>query len=116
MAITTVLAGISVSDMERSIGWYSQLVNREVSDCPMDSVAEWRLVDGGSIQLSLAPNTAGSSRVTVGVGVDDIDALAADITDRGIPVEPVDVASGMFRIATVAHPDGNEVTFAQDLG
>jgi hypothetical protein len=49
------------------------------------------------------------------VGVDDLDQAAAELYEREIVLEPYTVPSGQFRLAELADPSGNTVTFAQTL-
>lgn len=113
MPIINVLAGVAVADMEAARSWYERLLGRPADSVPMPSLAEWSLVGGGGIQLSVDPERTGTSAVTI--GVDDIDAHVAGLAERGLTLDAVDTASGMFRIATATDPDGNSITFAQDL-
>ena len=52
---------------------------------------------------------------TLIIGVDDLDAHAAELYEREIVLEPYTVPSGQFRLAELSDPSGNTVTFAQIL-
>jgi hypothetical protein len=43
-----------------------------------------------------------------------IDQLAT-LKAEGIPVGPIQGTSGLVQVATVTNPEGNRITFAEDL-
>ena len=65
------------------------------------------------IQLIEDGERAGSSYVTLVVGSLD-DRLAA-LEIEGIPVGPIQGTAGFVKAATVADPEGNLITFVEDL-
>lgn len=111
MPIERVLAGLAVADIDAALAWYGRLLGRPADDVPMREAAEWNVTEGGSIQLVLDVDRAGTSQLAL--GVDDLDAHVALLAERGFPLEAIE--TGMFRIATITDPEGNTVTFAQDL-
>lgn len=114
MAITTLLAVVPMADFDAGLAWYGRLLGRPADERPMDGLAQWQVAgDGGWLQLFRDADRAGATRVTL--AVDDLDAHVREFADRGFTLEPADTASGMFRIATLEDPSGNEITFAQDL-
>lgn len=114
MPIGKVLAAVPVADIGAAHAWYERLLGRPADDVPMGEAAEWHVTAGGSIQVVLDAERAGSGMVTL--AVDDMDEQVAVLAARGLTLAAVDAASGMFRIATIADPEGNAITFAQDLG
>ncbi|MFD7406264.1 VOC family protein [Streptomyces sp. NPDC059866] len=114
MAIRNVYAVMPVVDFESARGWYERLWGRPADRNPMDGLAEWQVIEGGAIQLLRDPDRAGSAMLTV--GVDDTDAQAAAVAERGLDMGPVRDTPGGFRVAAIADPAGNVVTFAQDVG
>lgn len=110
MKIETILAAISVGDIESAIAWYGKLFGRDIDDRPMKEAAEWRLANGGGVQLVLDPKRAGQSMVTIGVR--DLEATVTGIKRRGIDPQNRS-ATGPYAIAQVTDPDGNVLTFAQ---
>jgi hypothetical protein len=64
MAIVNALAGIMVSDFTTAEAWYEQLLSRPADARPMEGLAEWKLADGGWIQVFQDTERAGSSSVT----------------------------------------------------
>jgi predicted enzyme related to lactoylglutathione lyase len=106
-----ILAGIAVADIEAAIGWYSNLLGRTHDERPMKEAAEWRLANGGGIQLVLDQERAGRSLATIAVS--DVDELTAELGSRGVPAKAQTTSSGQYRLAQVRDPDGNVLTFAQ---
>jgi hypothetical protein len=110
MAIVNALAGIMVSDLTTAEAWYEQLLSRPADGRPMDGLAEWKLADGGWIQVFQDKERAGSSSVTFLVsGLDD---QAVELKAKGISNR----TSHHFRLrktATVTDPAANRVVFAE---
>ena len=112
MQFTNVLAVLMVDDFDSSAAWYERFFGRGPDRRPMDSCAEWQLADGGAVQVFGGPVAGGS---TVVLGVDDVDARAAELAARGIDPE-VSTTAGGFRLATTTDPAGNTVMLGQSLG
>jgi glyoxylase I family protein len=112
MTIIRVLAAVPVADMDASLAWYERLFGRPPDDVPMDEAAEWRLTGSGSLQVVHNPEHAGAGFVTL--GVDDIDHQIEAAGKGGITLQHGGDSS-MFRLATIRDPDGNVLTFAQDV-
>ena len=51
MAIVNALAGIVVSELTTAEAWYELLLFRPADARPMEGLAEWKLADGGWIQV-----------------------------------------------------------------
>ena len=58
----------------------------------------------------------GAGATSVVLGVDDVDAVVADLASRGLSLEAATVPSGRFRLASVFDPAGNTIVLSQDLG
>jgi catechol 2,3-dioxygenase-like lactoylglutathione lyase family enzyme len=56
---------------------------------------------------------AGSSNVTLVVS--SLDEQLAALEAEGIPVGPIQGTPGLVKVATVTDPEGNLITFAEDL-
>jgi hypothetical protein len=79
----------------------------------MDGLAEWKLADGGWIQVFQDKDRAGSSSVTFLVsGLDD---QLAELKAKGISIERT-TRSDYVKTATVTDPAGNRVVFADSAG
>jgi len=71
MTIDHALAVVSVSDFDRSHRWYEGFFNRPATNVPMPGqLAEWRVTNGGWLQMHRDPEHAGHSLFNL--AVDDI--------------------------------------------
>jgi hypothetical protein len=113
VAINRVLAGITVDGFASALTWYERLLGRPADAAPMVGLAEWHFSEYGGIQLIHDEDRAGSSYVTLVVSSLD-DQLAA-LEAQGIPVGPIQGTPGLVKVATVTDPEGNRITFAEDL-
>ena len=101
-----------VRDLYRAIQFYTTVLGFQLSS--RDAVARFHL-DGVLFELVPAEEGVllsgrGNARLTL--AVDEIEAAAADLRDKGVAVSPVrDVSNG--RLAAFADPDGNEIVLWQ---
>ena len=109
-AITHLIAGVPVSDLDAAIDWYTRLFGR-----PPDLVAGeeilWDIEEHAT--LFIVPNAAlaGAGRVTmVAAG---LDALLERLKAEGIDHGPVETYSNGVRHVDVPDPDGNAIAFAE---
>jgi glyoxylase I family protein len=109
MTIAHVLAVIAVSDFEESRDWYQGFLDRPATNVPMPGqLAEWRLTDGGWLQVHRDPERAGHSLFNI--AVDDLASSVTSLRDRDYePGEIVNVNKGV-EISSVVDPDGNTIT------
>jgi len=112
MAFTRVAAEVIVTDHTAAVAWYGRLFDRAPDSSPMDGLAEWQLTDTGWLQVFADPSRAGRSAVTL--GVDDLDAHAAALAERGVELSRQTTSRGQ-QLATLADPDGNLVVLAEEL-
>ena len=113
MALDKVLAGITVGDFASAHTWYEQLLGRPADAVPMEGLAEWHLSEYGGIQLIHDEERAGSSYLTLMVS--SLDEQLAALKAEGVPVGPIQETPGRTKVVTVADPEGNRITFAEDL-
>ena len=113
MAIDRVLAGIAVDGFASALTWYVRLLGRPADAAPMEGLAEWHFSEYGGIQLIHAADRAGSSSVTLVVS--SLDETLAALEAEGIPVGQIQGTPGLVKAATVTDPEGNEITFAENL-
>jgi predicted enzyme related to lactoylglutathione lyase len=113
MAIEKVLAGVAVGDFDSARDWYGRLLGRTPDAEPMEGLAEWHPSEYGGIQLVEDGERAGSAVVTV--VVDSLDERLATLEAEGIAAGPIVGTPGLVRAATVADPEGNQITFAEYL-
>ena len=113
MAIINALAGIMVNDLIAAEAWYEQLLARPADSRPMEGLAEWKLANGGWIQVFQDKDRAGCSSVTFLVS--RVHEQVADLQAKGISIERT-TDSGYAKTATVSDPSGNRVVFAELAG
>jgi predicted enzyme related to lactoylglutathione lyase len=110
MIPTTTLdlfAGIPVADYAAALSWYQLLLGSEPTFFPHDTEAVWELAEHRYVYIVQQPEHAGHARHTL--FVDDLDALVAQIAERGLdPVERETYSNGVRKI-TYRDPDGNEI-------
>jgi hypothetical protein len=110
MAIVNALAGIMVNNLAAAIVWYENILDRPPDTRPMEGLAEWKLHDGGWIQVYEDHERAGHSSVTF--AVTGFEAHLDQLKAKAIPVEAT-TRSDYVKTATVRDPSGNRVVFAE---
>jgi catechol 2,3-dioxygenase-like lactoylglutathione lyase family enzyme len=104
-----LFAGIPVADYAAALSWYKRLLGSEPSFFPNDREAVWELAEHRYVYIVLRPEHAGHA-VHLSF-VDDLDALVAQIADRGLdPAERETLSNGVRKI-TYRDADGNEIGF-----
>ncbi len=107
MSIEHVLAVVPVSDLQASNRWYEALFGRPADNNPMSTLVEWQVVPGGWVQVFADAERAGTSLLNF--AVDDLEADAADLRERGLdPGAFTDAAKGV-RLSALTDPDGNTI-------
>ena len=102
-----LFAGIPVADYAAALSWYQQLLGEAPSFYPHDREAVWELAPHRYMYIVWRPEHAGHA-VHLSF-VDDLDALVAQIADRGLdPAERETYSNGVRKI-TYRDPDGNEI-------
>jgi predicted enzyme related to lactoylglutathione lyase len=110
-SIDHLFANIPVRDREAAGEWYERLFGRPPDLLPNAREAAWQLTDTGWIVIEADPPRAGTALHTLLVA--DLDALLAEIAQRGVPVGPVETIGPGVRQAIVADPDGNRLKVGQ---
>jgi len=103
-----LFAGIPVSDHQRSLAWYEQLLGTPPTMIPNDVEAVWDLAEFRSLYIVVNPEDAGHGHVSLFVEDDDFDTLVSGISERGIEPETNETYDNGVRKATYRDPDGNE--------
>ena len=104
-----LFAGIPVADYAAALAWYERLFGSPPSFVPNDTEAVWELAEHRYVFVEQRPEHAGHARHLV--FVDDLEALVAQIAERGlVPAERDTYANGV-RKAAHRDPDGNEFGF-----
>ena len=104
-----LFAGVAVSDYTTALKWYEQLLGGPPTFFPHETEAVWELAEHRYVYIVLRPKHAGHA-VHLSF-VDDLDALVAQIADRGLDPAERETYSNGVRKATYRDPDGNEIGF-----
>jgi catechol 2,3-dioxygenase-like lactoylglutathione lyase family enzyme len=108
-----IAAVVATRDFPAARSWYSRVLGREPDLEPIDGVAEWQITATSWLQLVTDADRAGRSMVRF--GVTDLAPHVGPLNEAGIATgEPVVIAD-MVVVVDVADPDGNEVSFVQEL-
>jgi catechol 2,3-dioxygenase-like lactoylglutathione lyase family enzyme len=102
-------AGIPVNDYAAALAWYQRLLGSPPTFVASDTEAVWELAEHRSLFIEQRPEHAGHAMHTI--FVDDLDALVAEIADRGIEPSKRDTYPNGVRKASYRDPDGNELEF-----
>jgi hypothetical protein len=109
MAIETIFANMSCSDLSVSEPWYGKLFGRPADRHPMQGLAEWHFTASAQVQLYEDKAKAGKSTMTVGVL--PLEAERARLLKVGIMAGEIEPAEHVF-ILRLSDPDGNLVVLA----
>ena len=84
MQTTTLdlFAGIPVAEYAAVLQWYERLLGSPPTFFPTDTEAVWELAEHRYVYIVQRPEHAGHAMHTI--FVDDLDALVAQIADRGL--------------------------------
>jgi catechol 2,3-dioxygenase-like lactoylglutathione lyase family enzyme len=104
-----LFAGIPVSDYAAALKWYERLLGSPPAFLPNDREAVWELAEHRYVYIEQRPEHAGHGKHTV--FVDDLDAVVAQITGRGLDPAQRETYSNGVRKITYRDPDGNELGF-----
>lgn len=108
--ITALIAGIPVSDLEASIGWYSRFFGRPPDLRTGDEIL-WDTDEHAT--LFIEPNAAHAGTGQITFAVAGLDALLQRIAAQGIKHEPIETYSNGVRHVEIPDPDGNAIAFAE---
>ncbi len=104
-----LFAGIPVADYAAALEWYQRLLGSPPAFFPNEIEAVWELAEHRYMYIVQRAEHAGHAVHLL--FVDDLDALVAQIADRGLdPVERETYSNGVHKV-TYRDPDGNETGF-----
>lgn len=104
-----LFAGIPVGEYAAALKWYQRLLGFPPTFFPHDTEAVWELAEHRYMYIVQQPEHAGHAMHTL--FVDGLDALVAQIADRGLdPAKQENYANGVRKI-TYRDADGNEISF-----
>ncbi|HET9728314.1 MAG TPA: VOC family protein [Acidimicrobiia bacterium] len=108
MTITNAFASLAVRDLAAASPWYERLLGPGTRTLPM--VIEWRLADGGGLQVYAGPERAGAGSCTF--IVNDIDETAERLRTSGVIADPQVAHHDEVDTIMIKDPDGNSIAFA----
>ena len=111
MAITVAFMGVAVADFHAGCAWYDRFMGRSPDMIPNDNEAAWQLSEKGWLYLIGDAQRAGKALLTL--IVDDLDGHIAELRERGIAIESMEIKPELYRKAIVTDPEGNTLTFAE---
>jgi catechol 2,3-dioxygenase-like lactoylglutathione lyase family enzyme len=109
-AITHLIAGVPVSDLDASIDWYTRFFGRPPDLRAGDEIL-WDVDEHATLFIEPNAVQAGAGRITLAVA--GLDALLDRLADQQIEHEPIETYSNGVRHVKVPDPDGNAIAFAE---
>ncbi len=100
-----LFAGIPITDYATALEWYERLFGSPPSFVPNESEAVWELAEHRFVFIEQHPERAGHARHLV--FVDNLDALVAQVAERGLVPAQRETLSNGVRKVTYRDPDGN---------
>ena len=113
VGLHSVIAVVPVTNQVEAVTWYKALLGRDADVVPTDDVAEWELAPGAWLQVTTEPERAGNT--TVVLVVSDIDTQRAACSEANVVLGALTEYPGIVKTVDAADPDGNKVTFVQDM-
>jgi len=111
--LESVIAVVPVTDQVTAVTWYKKLLGRNADVVPIDGVAEWQLAEKIWLQVTTDPDNAGNT--TVIVSVSDIDEQRTACAEANVSLGEVVEYPGIVKMVDASDPDGNKITFVQEL-
>ncbi len=112
-AITQLVAGVPVSDLDVSIDWYTRFFGRP-ADMRVGDEVLWDIDEHATLFIEPNAEQAGAGRITF--AVDGLDALLERLAAQRIEHEPIETYSSGMRHVNIPDPDGNRIAFAEPPG
>jgi catechol 2,3-dioxygenase-like lactoylglutathione lyase family enzyme len=109
-AITALIAGVPVSDLNASIDWYTRFFGRP-PDMRVGEEILWDIDEHATLFIEPNSAQAGAGRITFAVA--GLDALLERLAAQRIEHEPVETYSNGVRHVKVPDPDGNAIALAE---
>jgi hypothetical protein len=109
-AITHLIAGVPVSDLEAGIDWYSRFFGR-APDMRAGEEILWDIDEHATLFIEPNAEHAGTGRMTLIAS--GLDALLARLATHGIGHMPIETYSDGVRHVKVPDPDGNAIALAE---
>lgn len=109
MAIATVFAHISCSDIEASAAWYEKLFGRRPIRRPAPGLVEWQFSE--SAEVSLCEQREHAGHCTLTLGVLPLEPECRRLEAAGLEPGEIEETDGYFAMR-MRDPDGNLIVFA----
>ena len=109
-AITQLVAGVPVSDLDASIDWYTRFFGRP-PDLRVGDEVLWDIDEHATLFIEPNMAQAGAGRITF--AVDGLDGLLERLAAERIEHEPIETYSNGVRHVNIPDPDGNRIAFAE---
>jgi hypothetical protein len=109
MAIETVFARVSCSDLEVSLPWYQALFGKPPLRRPTPGLAEWQFTESAEVQLHEQKAHAGHSVLTLGVL--PLEPERSRLEAAGLKPGPIEQVDDYF-VLKLRDPDQNLVILA----
>jgi len=109
-AITALVAGVPVTDLDASIEWYTRFFGRS-PDMHVGDEVLWDTDEHATLFIEPNAAHAGAGRITF--AVTGLDALLEHLASVDIEHQLDDTDSGGMRYVTIPDPDGNRLAFAE---
>jgi len=109
-AITHLIAGVPVSDLDASIDWYTRFFGRP-PDMRAGEEILWDVDEHATLFIEPNSAQAGAGRITLVVA--GLDAHLEHLAAERIAHEPIETYSNGVRHVKVPDPDGNAIAFAE---
>jgi catechol 2,3-dioxygenase-like lactoylglutathione lyase family enzyme len=113
LAVNHVFAGVPVADYDAALAWYERLLGRPPDVIVKENEAMWQIAETGWIYVVGDIDRAGNALLTL--LVDDLEDHVAEFAERGLATGAIDTVPGVVRKAVMIDPDGNMITFGEDL-
>jgi catechol 2,3-dioxygenase-like lactoylglutathione lyase family enzyme len=109
-AITHLIAGVPVSDLDAGIDWYTRFFGRDPDLRAGDEIL-WDVDEHATLFIEPDAARAGTGRITL--CVTRLDALLERLAFQRIEHGPIESYSDGVRHVMIPDPDGNAIAFAE---
>ena len=109
-AITQLVAGVPVSDLDVGVDWYTRFFGRP-PDLRVGEEVLWDIDEHATLFIEPNAEQAGAARITLAVA--GLDELLAGLAARRIEHEPIETYSTGARHVSIPDPDGNRIAFVE---
>jgi len=109
-AITALIAGVPVTDLDASIEWYTRFFGRS-PDMHVGDEVLWDTDEHATLFIEPNAAHAGAGRITF--AVTGLNALLEHLVSEHIEHELDDSDSDGMRYVSIRDPDGNRLAFAE---